>query len=75
MKRLVFFFAGAALIIGASTVSPSAQTLVPCNFPNGWNSTDAHRELAGIPNGPRHRCLVERRGAYEARLHRRQFRQ
>jgi hypothetical protein len=31
----------------------------PCAFPHGWNSTDASRQLYGIPNGLDHQCLVE----------------
>lgn len=56
---------------GASAQTP-AQIWVPCNYPNGWNSTDAHRELAGIPNGVHHQCLVESRAAYD--VHRPRYR-
>jgi hypothetical protein len=34
------------------------RVLVPCAYPHGWNSTDAHRELAGIPKGRDHQCWL-----------------
>jgi hypothetical protein len=48
-----------APIASADDTEPPARVLAPCNDPNGWNSTDAHRELAGIPNGYHHQCLVQ----------------
>jgi hypothetical protein len=74
MRKSTFFFAAVTLVISASG-AVAAPTYVPCYFPNGWNSTDAHRELAGTPNGMHHQCLVENRAALEAGRHRRRARQ
>lgn len=68
MKGASCSLAALAMLIGLSSATfaqAPAKILVPCYYPNGWNSTDAHRELAGIPNGMHHQCLVERRAAYD----------
>ncbi|HLW91828.1 MAG TPA: hypothetical protein VKS78_11075 [Roseiarcus sp.] len=49
--------ASAALASAAFSQTPR-RALVPCNYPHGWNSTDASRELWGVPNGMNHQCVV-----------------
>jgi hypothetical protein len=39
----------------------AAGTYVSCDFPDGWNSTDASHELEGTPDGEHHQCLVSGR--------------
>jgi hypothetical protein len=41
----------------ASQVTPTI--LIPCKYPDGWTSTDATRDVNGIPPGFDHQCLVE----------------
>lgn len=33
-------------------------TYVSCDFPDGWNSTEASHELEGTPDGDHHQCWV-----------------
>jgi hypothetical protein len=42
-----------------SAVSQPARFLVPCKYPQGWNSTDASRDVNGTPAGFDHQCIVE----------------
>lgn len=59
--RLLSFVAASALLIGATSAASAypARIWVPCQYPHGWNSTDASREVWGVPNGMNHRCLVD----------------
>ena len=63
MRIISTMVIGLTLVAAAAGVS-FAQTptrmLVPCNYPHGWNSGDASRELQGTPNGDRHQCVVSR---------------
>jgi hypothetical protein len=36
-------------------------TYVSCDFPDGWNSTEASHQLEGTPDGDHHQCLVSGR--------------
>jgi hypothetical protein len=56
--KLVFVFAASALLVGAASAYP-ARIVAPCQYPHGWNSTDAGREVGGVPNGSDHRCVIE----------------
>jgi hypothetical protein len=59
MKILPVLAASALLgSVGVASAYPT-RVLVPCQYPHGWNSTDASRELRGIPNGMDHQCLVD----------------
>jgi hypothetical protein len=59
------FLSTAGLVIMTAATAPvpsqaAMRVLVPCAYPHGWNSTDAHRELAGIPKGRDHQCWLYR---------------
>ncbi len=43
---------------GSASAYP-VRIIVPCQYPHGWNSTDAGRAVNGVPNGRDHRCLIE----------------
>ena len=60
MKLLPVLAASALLVgfAGAASAYP-ARIVVPCQYPHGWNSTDASREVWGVPNGRDHRCVIE----------------
>jgi hypothetical protein len=61
MRTIALSLAGFALIMtSASTafVQAPQRFEMGCSFPHGWNSTDAAREVEGIPNGMNHQCLV-----------------
>jgi hypothetical protein len=60
MSKLYSIAGLAILLAAAAPVSSQAaiRVLVPCAYPHGWNSTDAHRELAGIPKGRDHQCWL-----------------
>lgn len=60
MKPLAVLAASGLLVgfAGAASAYP-ARIIVPCQYPNGWNSTDASRAVRGIPNGRDHRCVVD----------------
>ena len=48
-----------ALLIGLSGSAFAYPVRVaPCEFPHGWNSTDASRAIRGVPPGRDHRCIV-----------------
>ena len=52
--------AALALVIGTGAAPASPRAVwVPCLYPHGWNSTDASREVWGVPPDSDHRCLVE----------------
>jgi hypothetical protein len=61
----------AAMVLGSLAmdfVSPSnasaeqAKTIwVACQYPQGWNSTDAGRDVNGVPPGRAHLCAVQYR--------------
>jgi hypothetical protein len=58
----------AALVMSGVTLSGAeayqeAGAYVPCDYPNGWNSTDASHELEGTPDGDHHQCWVAGRTA------------
>jgi len=59
MKALALIAASTLVVgfVGVAAAQP-VRVLVPCQYPHGWNSTDASRELRGIPNGADHQCLV-----------------
>jgi hypothetical protein len=48
------------LVLMACTTASAASPVVtvPCDFPHGWNSTDASRVVNGIPDGDSHQCPV-----------------
>ena len=60
MKVLPVLAASALLVsfAGAASAYP-ARIVVPCQYPHGWNSTDASRDVWGVPNGREHQCVVE----------------
>lgn len=54
-------FSVIVILMACSTASAASPAVtVPCDFPNGWNSTDESREVNGIPDGYNHQCLVGR---------------
>lgn len=59
--KLFPILAASALLVGFASAASAhpARVIVPCQYPNGWNSTDASRELRGIPNGRDHRCVID----------------
>jgi hypothetical protein len=60
MKVLPVLAASALLVGFASAVSAyPTRVWVPCQYPHGWNSTDAGRAVWGVPNGRDHQCLVD----------------
>jgi hypothetical protein len=60
MKVLPVVAASALLVsfVGAASAYP-ARIIVPCQYPHGWNSTDASREVWGVPLDRDHRCVIE----------------
>ena len=49
-----FAISGATLSV--ATAYQEGGAYVPCDFPHGWNSTDASHALEGTPDGDGHRC-------------------
>jgi hypothetical protein len=60
MKMLAVLVTSALLVslAGAASAYP-ARIIVPCQYPHGWNSTDASREVWGVPLDRDHRCVIE----------------
>jgi hypothetical protein len=48
----------AAMITTGASAYPPQGAYVPCDFPNGWNSTEASHQLEGTPDGDNHQCWV-----------------
>ncbi len=67
MKFLPSSFIVIALVmtmVGGLTPSmalaqPPTSLIVPCQYPHGWDSTDAGRDVSGTPPGYDHECIVE----------------
>jgi hypothetical protein len=38
---------------------PAGPLIIPCKYPHGWTSTDAGRDVGGVPPGYGHECVVE----------------
>jgi hypothetical protein len=58
--RMIPIVAATALVLGfvSAAAAYPAGVVVPCQYPHGWNSTDASRAVRGVPNGRDHQCLV-----------------
>jgi hypothetical protein len=58
--RMFPIVAVSALVVGFASAAAAYPTrvVVPCQYPHGWNSTDASRAVRGVPNGYDHQCLV-----------------
>jgi hypothetical protein len=64
MKTPLTAAAAIALVtasVCAASAYPVGSMVVPCAYPHGWNSTDASREVRGVPKGIDHRCVVSDR--------------
>jgi hypothetical protein len=61
LRTLALTAVASAAFASAAFSQTPRRVLVPCNYPHGWNSTDASREVWGVPNGFDHQYLVEYR--------------
>jgi hypothetical protein len=58
---IVAALAATAAPLSAASAYQTVGAYVPCNFPHGWNSTDASHALEGTPDGDNHQCWVPQR--------------
>jgi hypothetical protein len=69
MKLAPHFLVMTALVVvmideassSKASAQPATSLAIPCKYPHGWSSTDASRDVGGIPPGYDHQCLVEYR--------------
>lgn len=59
---LISILAALALPGAGSLPALAGKRMVPCNFPNGWNPTDFHRQTMNVTPDIHHYCEVDGRG-------------
>ena len=55
----IMLLIGALAASGKAYAQPAAALTIPCQYPRGWSSTDASRDVNGTPPGYDHECIVE----------------
>ncbi len=50
--------ASSAVASAKPVAAPRDYVAVACEYPHGWNYTDAYRDINGTPAGADHACLV-----------------